>query len=149
MEPIPVALPVGPQDPVEEPYWQGLLEGELRIQQCAACDRWIWAPSYICPQCHTFDPVWRPVRPEGVVYSWTTTNHVFPASREFDGHTPYTIALVALPEAGGRRLLGIVADDGPVRAGTPVRAWIQPASELTGGWAVLRWVHAEDVEARS
>jgi uncharacterized OB-fold protein len=136
---VPVALPVGPQESVEEPFWRGLLDGKVLLQHCDACDRWIWAPSWVCPSCFRFDPPWRPVDPTGFVYSYTTTHHVFPASEEFKGSLPYTTALVELPHAGGRRLLGIVVGGATVKIGSPVRAWIQPAGDLTGGWAILRW----------
>lgn len=141
---FPVALPVGPQEPVEIPFWEGLKKGEVLIQQCRNCDRWIWSPSWICPDCHTFDLAWRAVEPEGVVYSWIETLHAFPASQEFSSSLPYTTALVELPGAGGRRLFGIVSGTRPVEIGTRVRGWIQPGSEQTGGWAILRWT--TDVE---
>ncbi|MFZ0715649.1 Zn-ribbon domain-containing OB-fold protein [Mycobacterium sp.] len=143
-EALPVALPVGPQEAIEIPFWEGLRAGELRIQHCGACDWWIWSPSWICPKCHSFDPPWESVRPRGTVYSWTTTFHAFPASQEFRDAVPYTTALVELPDAGGRRLLGIVTGRAPVQTGARVVGWVQPASDLTGGWAVLRWT--TDVE---
>jgi uncharacterized protein len=146
-EDVPVALPVGPQEPVEEPFWAGLRANEVRLQHCPDCDRWIWEPSWVCPQCYRFDPPWQAIDPVGEVYSWTTTRHAFPASLEFSDALPYTTALVTLTNAGGRRLLGIITGGATVRIGTPVRAWIQPASELTGGWPVLRW-HAVSVSAR-
>ncbi|MGC4934787.1 Zn-ribbon domain-containing OB-fold protein [Gordonia sp. DT30] len=142
-EPVPVALPVGPQDEVEAPHWEGLKNGELLIQHCANCGRWIWSPSWICPQCHEFDPPWQAVDPVGEVYTWTTTHHVFPASVEFTGRVPYTTAFVSIPSADNRRLMGIVVGDQEIEIGTPVRAWIQPASDLTGGWPVLRWRKVE------
>lgn len=135
----PVALPVGPQEPVEVPFWEGLNEGEVRMQQCGQCGHWIWSPSWVCPQCHKFDPTWVAIEPEGIVYSWIETMHAFPASLEFSSSLPYTTALVELPAAGGRRLLGIVSGNRPVEIGTPVRGWIQQGSEATGGWSVLRW----------
>ncbi|GAA4474961.1 hypothetical protein GCM10023094_11510 [Rhodococcus olei] len=141
---FPAALPLGPQVPVDEPFWMGLLEGELRIQHCKECDRWIWGPSWVCQDCHAFDPPWEAVEPVGTVYSWTTTHHAFPASREFAESVPYTTALVELPHAGGRRILGIVTNTRDVRIGQHVRGWIQPAGESTGGWPVLRWIAEED-----
>jgi uncharacterized OB-fold protein len=142
-ESMPVALPIGPQEPVEAPYWEGLKAGEIRIQHCTKCDLWIWSPSWICPQCHGFDPTWEAVDPVGEVYTWATTHHVFPAATEFEGHVPFTTAFVSILSAGGRRLFGLIVGDQSVRIGTRVRAWIQPASELTGGWPALRWYKDE------
>ncbi|MGW4338582.1 Zn-ribbon domain-containing OB-fold protein [Rhodococcus koreensis] len=138
---FPAALPLGPQVPVDIPFWEGLRVGELRIQHCGSCGRWIWGPSWACPVCHRLDPEWEAVEQIGTIYSWTRTHHAFPASQEFTDALPYTTALIELPHAGGRRMLGIVTDaDGDnVRIGQRVRGWIQPASEMTGGWPVLRW----------
>ena len=143
---IPVALPIGPQEAVEEPFWVGLRADEIRLQHCPACDRWIWEPSWVCPECYRFDPPWEAVDPVGVVHSWITTRHAFPASQEFADSLPYVTALVSLTNAGGRRMLGIVTGDPEVRIGTPVQGWIQPASELTGGWPVLRWRVTDAIE---
>jgi uncharacterized OB-fold protein len=137
---LPVALPIGPEGDVDLPYWEGLRQGLLRLQCCADCGQWIWAPSWVCPACHAFDPPWRDVEPKGIVHSWTRTRQAFPASQEFKDHVPYTIVLVELSGAGLRRVLGLgVGFDEHPRIGEQVHGVVQPASELTGGWPVMRW----------
>jgi Rubredoxin-like zinc ribbon domain (DUF35_N)/Rieske [2Fe-2S] domain len=57
---IPATLPVmpsaGPRDDgLDTPHWEGLREGEVRMQRCARCGHWIWAPQPACPRCHGFE----------------------------------------------------------------------------------------------
>jgi uncharacterized OB-fold protein len=136
-----VGQPAGPSDGVDTPYWEGLLRGELLIQHCE-CGRWVWGPTWICPSCHRFDPPWELVEPRGTIYTWTQTRHAFPVAPEFADALPYNIVLVEVPQAGNVRLLGIEVGSDPddlPSIGDEVEGVIQPASDLTGGWAVLRW----------
>jgi len=135
----PVIAAAGPRDDeLDRAHWEGLRSGEVRIQRCARCGHWIWAPQPVCPRCHSFDLIWPAVEPNGTVYSWTRTWQPF--TPELSGHLPFVIVLAELASAGGRRLLGVLRDgDGAdVRVGQPVRGEIDSASS-PGAWPVLRW----------
>jgi uncharacterized protein len=135
----PVIAAAGPRDDeLDRAHWEGLRSGEIRIQRCARCGHWIWAPQPVCPRCHSFDLTWPAVEPNGTVYSWTRTWQPF--TPELSGHLPFVVVLAELASAGGRRLLGVLRDgDGTdVRVGQPVRGEIDPAPS-PGGWPVLRW----------
>ena len=135
----PVMTLAGPRDDgLDTPHWAGLRDGEVRVQRCARCGQWIWAPQPICPRCHSFELSWPVVEPAGTVYSWTRTWQPF--TPELSGHVPFVVVLAGLPAAGGRRLLGVLRDgDGAdVRVGQAVRGEIDPALD-PGGWPVLRW----------
>lgn len=122
---------------LDEPYWDGLRLGELRLQRCASCRGWIWGPQPICPSCHTFDPGWESVEPSGVVYSWTRTWQQFAP-----GVTPpWTVVLVELPQAGGRRVLGVYPDSRDPAIGERVHGEFEPASG-EGTWPLVRWLRA-------
>ncbi|MGQ0845736.1 MAG: Zn-ribbon domain-containing OB-fold protein [Sporichthyaceae bacterium] len=144
-----MSTPAGPRfgtegptaDLADLPFWEGLRAGELRVQHCA-CDAWIFPARRMCPACHATDPAFEAVALEGVVYSWTRTRQAF-APGAVD-HLPYVVLLVELPQAGGRRILGLrvggdVLDD-PV-IGTRVRGEIEPAPDADG-WPLLRWAAA-------
>lgn len=135
----PVMPTAGPRDDgLDAPHWQGLRAGELRVQRCAPCGHWIWAPRPICPRCHRFDLEWPVVEAAGTIYSWTRTWHPFAA--ELSGHLPFVVVLAELPAAGRRRLLGVLRDgDGAdVRVGQAVKGEIDlPTTD--DGWPVLRW----------
>jgi len=135
----PPVMPAGPRDDgLDEPHWEGLRDGEVRVQRCARCGHWIWAPQPVCPRCHSFELAWPVVEPAGTVYSWTRTWQPF--TPELSGHVPFVVVLAELPAAGRRRLLGVLRDgDGAdVRVGQAVRGEIDPAPD-PGGWPVLRW----------
>jgi len=135
----PVMTLAGPRDDgLDTPHWAGLRDGEVRVQRCARCGQWIWAPQPICPRCHSFELAWPVVEPAGTVYSWTRTWQPF--TPELSGHVPFVVVLAELPAAGGRRLLGVLrdGDDADVRVGQAVWGEIDPAPH-PGGWSVLRW----------
>jgi uncharacterized OB-fold protein len=135
----PVIAAAGPRDDgLDRPHWEGLRAGEVRIQRCAPCGHWIWAPQPLCPRCHSFDLTWPAVEPDATVYSWTRTWQPFVP--ELSGHLPFVVVVAELPTAGGRRLLGVLrgGGDAEVHVGQPVRGEIDPAPSA-GAWPVLRW----------
>lgn len=135
----PVIAAAGPRDDgLDRPHWEGLRNGEVRIQRCAPCGHWIWAPQPLCPRCHSFGLTWPAVEPTGTVHSWTRTWQAF--SPELSGHVPFVIVVAELAAAGGRRLLGVLCDGdvAAVHVGQPVRGVIDPAPSAEA-WPVLRW----------
>ncbi|MFC8529892.1 Zn-ribbon domain-containing OB-fold protein [Nocardia sp. NPDC057227] len=132
-------LPWGPApDGVDTPYWDGLLAGELRLQRCGCCATWIWGPQWLCPRCHTFDPGWAPVEPVGTVYSWSRSWYPFIA--ELPVPLPYVTVLVQLPQAGNRRVLGILHESG---ADTEIAIGARVSGRFVhdpgATWPLLRW----------
>lgn len=136
-DPSATAPPWGPAaDGLDLPYWEGLRVGELRLQRCTRCQRWIWGPQWICPDCHTFDPGWEAVEPIGTVYAWSRTFQPF--ITELADLVPYVTVLVALPHAGDRRVLGFAAEGvESLRVGDRVTGSIvgDPAKR----WPTLEW----------
>ncbi len=140
---IPATAPwmdiTGPADDgSDQPHWDGLREGVLRIQRCGECLCWIWSPRPICPTCHSFDTRWEAVQASGTIYSWTRTWQPF--TPESTGHLPYVVVLVELPEAGGSRVVGVLADaDGVTPTiGAAVRGTIEAPPD-DEHWPLLRW----------
>ncbi len=147
-EATPRDYPWGPaEDGLDQPYWDGLVAGELRLQRCGNCQEWIWGPQWICGACHTFDPGWESVEPVGTVYSWSRSH--YPFITELADHIPYVTVLVELPAAGHRRVLGILTDDdaADVRIGERVVGHIELDEGAT--WPLLRWRRDTTEGARS
>ncbi|MCF3939649.1 Zn-ribbon domain-containing OB-fold protein [Gordonia tangerina] len=138
-------LPWGPAaDGLDREYWDGLLAGELRLQRCGSCARWIWGPQWICATCHTFDPGWEAVEAVGTVYSWARSHTPFIA--ELADRLPYVTVLVELPGADNRRVLGILTgDDTDVRIGEQVVGHIELDEGAT--WPLLRWRRREGAQS--
>jgi len=98
-------IPIADQD--TQPFWDGCRRGELVIQRCGACAKWLWQPRPVCSSCQTPDPVWTTVSGDGTVASWTVMRP--PTLPAFAALVPFVVLLVTLDE--GVRLLGYLVDD--------------------------------------
>lgn len=139
LEDLPVIGAISPRrDGLDAPFWAALNAGEFRMQRCCACRAWWWAPVWRCGDCGSFDLEWEETEARGVVYSWMRTHQAF--SPEMAAIVPYVNVIVSLPEAGDRRLIGLLVgpEDG-LAIGAAVTGVIQPASPRTSHQAVLRW----------
>lgn len=108
------SLPPAPQDSAF--FWDGLEEGELRIQRCGGCGALRHPPRPMCPQCNSL--AWDHVvaSGRGEVYSFVVHHHPPVPGREM----PFVVALVELEE--GTRIVGNVVDvePGDVHVGLPL-----------------------------
>ena len=97
-------------------FWAGAAAGELRIQRCAGCGTLRHPPGPMCPHCLATE--WDHVLAEGrgEVESFVVHHHPPVPGRR----TPFTVAVVALPE--GVRVTGNVLGIAPaqVEVGMPV-----------------------------
>jgi uncharacterized OB-fold protein len=140
------AFPVPVPDRDTQPFWDACARGELLIQRCGSCGKFLWQPRPVCSNCQTPEPEWTKVSGEGTVASWTVMRPpTLPAYAEM---IPFVILLVELAE--GVRLLGYLVDgdgrllktDGVaegVRMGAPVslRFYAQGGFNLPS-WAIVR-----------
>jgi uncharacterized OB-fold protein len=98
-------------------FWEGVPQGELRIQRCATCGALRHPPGPLCPKCRSVERTYVVASGEGEVFSFVV-HHNPP----IPGHeTPFVVAVVQLPE--GVRIVGNVVDCQPaeVGIGMPVR----------------------------
>ena len=94
-----------------KPYWDGAALGELVIQRCATCARFIHFPEALCPSCGGTDFTYEPVSGQGIVETFSVIHRSFVAA--FADRTPYVIAWIALPEQEGLRAFGNVTGCAP------------------------------------
>ena len=81
------------------PFWTGGAAGQLLIQHCAACERWVHPPVTDCPACG--GPLEaRPVSGRGTIFTFTVDEQQFHP----DVPPPYNIAVVVLDEQDDLRL---------------------------------------------
>lgn len=108
-----VRLPEG-----SDPFWEGLLEGQLILPQCGGCGKVHFYPRRACPFCSSRDLQWTECMAEGDIYSVTTYRR---------GAKPKLIAYVEVTD--GVRLLTLL--DGPEgwepRIGDRVKLMRSPA----------------------
>jgi uncharacterized OB-fold protein len=101
------AFPIPVPDADTQPFWDACARGELLIQRCGGCGKWLWQPRPICSSCQAPDPEWTRVSGSGVVASWTVMRP--PTLPAYAARVPFVILLVELEE--GVRLLGYLVDD--------------------------------------
>ncbi|HET9875504.1 MAG TPA: OB-fold domain-containing protein [Mycobacterium sp.] len=97
--------------------------GQLIIEHCAKCSRWVHPAVGNCPDCGTA-LVPRPVSGRGTVFTYTVNHHQFDPAVPI----PYIVAIVELDEQAGLRLATNIVDCEPdsVTCGMPVQARFEP-----------------------
>ena len=83
-------------------FWEGTRSGELRLQQCAACDHVYFPPRPFCPQCASRDVQVFRASGRATLYSYVIHHRPVPGFVP-----PYSIAVVELEE-GPRMMTNIV-----------------------------------------
>ncbi|MEI8155239.1 MAG: OB-fold domain-containing protein [Burkholderiales bacterium] len=81
---------------ISAPYWDGLKQHEVRIQQCEEQGHWLFFPRTHCPTCGSRRLVWRRVSGEGTLYTYTVAR--VPTLPEFSDEMPQLLAVVELDE---------------------------------------------------
>lgn len=107
-------------------FWEGVAEGELRLQRCAGCGRLRHPPGPMCPSCRSFDWTVEPSTGRGTVYSAIVARYP-----ELPGFVyPYVVALIELEE--GVRVVANVrgAEPGMVDIGAPVELFFEDHGEF-------------------
>lgn len=92
------------QDSDSRPYWEGLAQGELRLQRCNSCSKAVFYPRSICPHCHADQLSWIVASGKGTIYSYTVAHQAFGS---FAADVPFVVAIVELEE-GVRMMSRIV-----------------------------------------
>ncbi|MFP1632798.1 Zn-ribbon domain-containing OB-fold protein [Zhengella sp. ZM62] len=133
----PTPLPAKPLPRIEgpeRPFWEGLLEGVIRVQHCLSCGRPRFPASRYCPHCHSPESEWRAVDPHGEVETYCVFHKAyFPG---FVPEMPYAVVQVRL-DCGVRffsNMVGIGNDE--IRTGMRVRAVFETAAP---GIALLKF----------
>jgi uncharacterized OB-fold protein len=92
--PLPVA------DEISKPYWAGIQDRKLLIQQCAKCDRLQFPPDASCAACASDDLTFVEMSGRGKVFSFSETvsgaRHPY-----FQSISPYLVGMIALDEQEG------------------------------------------------
>ncbi|GMA63761.1 Zn-ribbon domain-containing OB-fold protein [Alicyclobacillus fastidiosus] len=110
-------FPLPVRDGDSAPYWEGVDEGQLRIQKCQTCERHIFYPRSICPHCFSDVIDWVTASGAGRIYAYTVVHRSF---GPFAEETPFVVAIVELAE-GVRMMTRTKGPRDLVRIGAPVR----------------------------
>lgn len=94
------------------PYWQGLLEHKLLVQECDACGTPRTPPSSFCWKCRAHGGRWRQVPGTGTLFSYTVIWYST-APEVTDDDLPYSLGVIALDGAEGCRLVANLVEVEP------------------------------------
>lgn len=119
-KPLPVP------DEHSAPFFAATLRGELLLQRCGTCGRWMWPVRPRCIDCLGADVAWTPASGFGTVYTFTIIHQIFHPG--FAAAVPYNVAMIDLDE--GVRMISHVADvaNDELRIGQPVEVFFEPVS---------------------
>ena len=90
---------------VERPFWDAARKGELVLQKCLDCNKFIFYPRIFCPHCHSDALTWVKASGKGKVYTYTVVFSNPPSA--FLQDIPFIIAIIKLAE-GVQMLSNIV-----------------------------------------
>ncbi|MCW2880987.1 MAG: hypothetical protein JWQ95_5087 [Sphaerisporangium sp.] len=98
-------------------FWEGVRQGELRIQKCGDCGELRHPPGPVCPSCRSVNRTHAVASGLGEVYSFVVHHN----PRVPGVETPFVVAVVELPE--GIRIVGNIVECATekVGIGMPVR----------------------------
>jgi uncharacterized OB-fold protein len=132
-------LPQPAASDLDEPYWQGLAEELLRVQQCQQCQQWQWGPEWICHHCLSDHLTFVEVDAKGVIYSYERVWHpVHPALAD---QGAYLVVLVELPHVGNVRMVGnLLGDPMALPAiGSQVQGVFEHHQDADTPFTLLQW----------
>jgi len=111
------------------PFWQAAAQHRLVVQRCTACGHTRLPPTPVCPECRSADADWKQLSGRGTVYTYTIVHRPIAAGQPL----PTVIAVIALEDAGGVRMISNVIGTKPeeIAIGMPVElVWEDMTTEL-------------------
>jgi uncharacterized OB-fold protein len=111
--------PLPSPTPVTRPYWDGLQAGQIRVQCCLDCDRWVFYPRSHCNHCLSDRLEWRQMSGAATLYTFTITRQA--TAPHFADEVPQLLAVVELAE--GVRLTSTLVNvaESAIRVGMKLR----------------------------
>ncbi len=127
---FPDGMPLPLADATTLPWWRAASQHRLVVQRCTACGHTRLPPAPVCPACRSADSDWKDVSGRGEVYTYTVVHRPVAAGQSL----PYVIAVIALEDAGGVRIISnlVGVDLQHLTIGLPVEiVWEDMSAELS------------------
>jgi uncharacterized OB-fold protein len=105
--------------PASEPFWSGLSNQQVLLQQCDDCSKWVYYPRSHCPHCLSPELIWKEVAGAGTLYSFTVARQA--TAPQFAAETPQLIGVVELDEGVRLNTVMINVDPEDLKVGMKVR----------------------------
>jgi len=92
------------------PFWEGALHGQLKVQECTECHTRDFLPKPWCVECGSRSLIWKTIRGQGEIYSFTVATAVMMNLPGWKEELPLVLGLIDLDE--GPRLYGQIVGVG-------------------------------------
>jgi uncharacterized OB-fold protein len=120
--------------PTSAPFWAGLNEGVIRLQQCAECRAWVFYPRSRCCRCLGDQLNWHEVTGNASLYTFTIARQ--PTAPHFADEVPQKLAVVEL-EQGVRMTTTLVnVEENAIRVGMRLKPYFDHVAD---GVTLLRY----------
>ncbi|WP_020653347.1 bifunctional OB-fold nucleic acid binding domain-containing protein/MaoC family dehydratase [Massilia niastensis] len=130
--------PLPQPTPISAPFWDGLKAHQVRLQQCADCDHWIFFPRAHCPRCASDRLAWHDVSGAATLYTYTVAR--VPTLPEFADEMPQILAVVAFEQGPHLNTTLVGIDEAALRIGMRLRPVFD---ERPGAVTLLRYTALE------
>lgn len=115
--------------PTSEPFWLGLSNQQVLLQQCDDCSKWVYYPRSHCPHCLSEKLVWKEVSGEGTLYSFTVARQA--TAPQFADETPQLIGVVELNEGIRLNTVMINVEAADLKVGMKVKPVFHELEDCT------------------
>ena len=102
---MPTEAPTLAYDESSAPFFEAAARGELLLQHCAVCEKFMWPVKYRCIHCFAPGIEWRAASGRARLHSLTVVHQTYPGFEQ-----PYVVATVETRE-GVRFNTGLIGDD--------------------------------------
>jgi hypothetical protein len=128
---VKLGYPLPEADATTQFFWDAVGRGELHIQRCTECHRFIHEPKIVCPYCLSSALDHERVSGDGTLYSYTVSMHSFHSG--ITHRLPYVVAVVELAEQEKLRMVSNVVhcDEDDLQVGMSLRVVFE---EVTPGF---------------
>lgn len=105
LKPVPIATETS------APFWDGLREHKVNMQQCDDCGHWVFYPRAHCSACFSPRLSWKEISGKGTLLTYTLTR--VPTMPEFTDEMPQKLAVVQFDEGPhvNTTLIGLEPED--------------------------------------
>ncbi|RJG18996.1 bifunctional OB-fold nucleic acid binding domain-containing protein/MaoC family dehydratase [Massilia cavernae] len=127
---------------ISQPFWDGLKAHQVRLQQCADCNHWIFFPRAHCPRCASASLAWHEVSGAATLYTYTVAR--IPTLPEFADEMPQILAVVEFDQGPHMNTTLVGIDEAALKVGMRLRPVFD---DRPGSVTLLRYTSLDSDQA--
>jgi uncharacterized OB-fold protein len=109
---------MGDDESLSRNFWEGIAEGEFRIQKCQSCGSCRFPPTNFCPDCHGIEFAWLATSGQATLWTYTVVHRA--PTPDLAAFVPYTLVVGQLREGPLVMARLVQSEPGQVAIGLPI-----------------------------